>query len=1059
MYFFFCAPSRGAKKKLKHKMSRQLSPEVDASAENFHSDSENFEAVSDAPAREAVDDYDNVSVDDDDDDEAESEPEGEDIGDDDTEDEEEEEPLNDDDDNENDDAGDGDGDGDGDGADDDDDDDGKKKQERAPPKRRPVDGDEILMCFYPVGQVFGDPKAILGVTYAGVRTLREEILAETLQALFNGAEPEEPEAHKTFFENYDFYEHQTDPDMPLIRHLCQLTSSERMLRRKTPAEQRAFLERALTSQRSMMSKPRRTLVYCTLRFDSVEEAREHSCPLLCYPIKGRLSVTHPATLNWQSATEWSHTNYDVYNARPNAALMPESVLRRSNAAETVNMYCSVRRPISENSLFEVAYVKRTKFPETDNEKPVRHNFKLSHAGRVSSLDSFFSGVNTVTRAQIRLALSRTNFFLYASEKNTLDLARPPGYVDSRCKELFTSSPSVAAVMCSRHDHAKRIRTSLFKEPMRAAIVPGSMGFADCVRCLVGMNLSGDSMWANTKFDALVRMVLPATAPATFWHAVEFFGFDAALKSVLLDYTEKLLAEMEKEAAHNIMTDSKFAMFSFAGNKRLVRALAKHFNVSVEEMTCYAALRAEVRTLLADTDRRVLSRPEISAAIRSLCWPTLKTASLAAFEVDTECGRKTTLYTTSAMMALEAVIAVSLVQCFDKNVSLLRSASVDELRSQVWLQMFDNDEKYLVLVNSRDDEQYWRWKCAKSANVAVIVESDIARVPRVEDGLFALVVPRVDAFTYKSLAEALILLCTSCTLETARTNSWARSCFAPRDSDGWRSTNTDFKTGPCGRRVIIGGLAFQNAAPFLNNGCIIDDLYFSGVFSAPASAIERVKAHYENVEELRERACVRIKFSSDHAINSAAAIAGETRSLMNSTRVSTRVLIDTLHVTGDWHGLMLAQLVNERQTTFRDELLPIEKNGCVVIVYDCVDDNCFFKRRREFEKLKFGYQFDVRGAPDAALTNRVIVDYMEARRVRADGLTPRNLIMLLASKPAAMLVLGSRRQSIEERLVQQQHAPWFFRPPAKNNLDRPWYDNVEQSNISALCWMLPMIWKK
>jgi len=91
--------------------------------------------------------------------------------------------------------------------------------------------------------------------------------------------------------------------------------------------------------------------------------------------------------------------------------------------------------------------------------------------------------------------------------------------------------------------------------------------------------------------------------------------------------------------------------------------------------------------------------------------------------------------------------------------------------------------------------------------------------------------------------------------------------------------------------------------------------------------------------------------------------------------------------------------------------------------------------------------------------RMLNDHARCKRNGADGLSLRALVALCELAPAALLVVGSRAASLDERLAAQQHAPWFMRPPAHEKMGRAWHDNSEATELSSLCWLLPSMWTR
>jgi len=1029
-----------------------------------------------------ADEYDNVSLSGDENDNAEEEPRGIDLDSNDTEteddDNEEMEELDDDNENEGDacdednndddgeenlsDEGDGDG-GEGEAA--------KRSKKRPAAVRRHVEGDEIKLVFFPLGTVAGNPKALIGATLVGVRTLSELLLYEKFQETLKNDLPVLSEKQRRVLNAYDHYEQQDDPDANDVRHYCQRTFSADLLAHKTALEKRTLYESTMKSLRSMASHPRRWLVYCEVVFPSVDVAREHSCPLLAYAIRGKTNGRKLETTNWQAATEFPHLSYDVDNASANAAMMPESLLKRCNAKESHDEKCCVRQPIVENALFFVLFEERCAFPRSDRSRPTRYNFRFAECHRIGGVENFFSNDNTVQRTALRCALKRTNFFVPSLDDNRLEFERKPGYGKTTCQELCEKKPFVVDVMCSCTKRSIAMRRSLYASAMHNGFRRGTMSFDDAVRELKARSFSRDMAenWQRREFSIIALMILPATAPSAFWRAVDAFGFSTAIRATMDGTYKSMLKVVEGDDAHEILTDNRFAAYELLKNQRLMRALVERsrFAATSEDLHRYVRLSADVNALLRNTDARLLSRPDVTETQRNLAWPSAPGASLGAFEVVTQCNRSTTLCESTERMVVEANIANALRHAFDRKLLLCRSASVEELNTQIWMEMFDDTERYLVLVVGLSEFNYWRHRCRSQKSVTVVRVSEIrSKIHSLAEATvngtnkFSLVVPRVDRFTYQTLSLTLVRLCTGVTsLKATAAEQWARSLFALADAPEWLATQTAFRAGGIvGGRVIIGALAFQNAHPFANEGCIGDDIYFSAVLGDASNAAS-VAEHYAEVELLRDPRSARIKFSKDAGLTRSDTVRRQMEEMQLHARVDNQVLVDSLRVCGEWCGLKPAHFELQRAGSFRQSLLPIPARNAVVVVFDVVGDNVFYLRAAKRAPLPFGYVYNVLATATTSAIDLVLKGYFADRNERLDGLTPRNLIRLLSYQPAALLVLGSRRQSLEERLTTQQHAPWFMRPPTRNNADRAWYDNSEQSSLSALCWMLRIAWSK
>lgn len=786
--------------------------------------------------------------------------------------------------------------------DDDDDEDGddadsggrsaKRRKKEAPPvpKRRPVNGNEIELCFFPLGSVPGAPLTLLGATLVNVMSLDERTYAEAVARL-HGQEVPVDEVQQRFLEVYDFFEKQTARDAPLPRHFCQLTHTENMCNcaaaHGTPVAPET-LRRALLECEAQSGKPRRAAVYCLATFATDEEVREHMSPLLCFPLKGELLRSATKTSNWQSATEWPHMPLDRVNATANAARVTESLLARSTLKLPPKPSCTARQPLSVNAVFEVRVTGRSQFPDIEHSLPIRYTFSFAQSDRAARHADFLASEQSLTARRVASVLSRTNYTV-ESRTDRRAAAQPcyyrkQGLLPSVCEAVCQKIPQAAAVL-TRQMASKQNR-QFVKRIMRYSKEPGKMLFEDALSVVKDGYVDDAVIRARLgdRTSFVAGTLLAALAPNAFWELVSVVGFDATVYLFVTKQNEEFYTEaFRSPAPYSLLESARFRTLALSDNARFREFLRSRHSVSPAAFEQLAALSAALCTAF-DTDRserRCISRPDVDASlVLPLCWPANERATLAAFQfafpavADGGGGQATATPTTTTTfvsrtqrMRTETLVAAALVHGFERRVTLLRSDDAQRLVAMVGDLMTDDASvHHLIVVNRREDYDCWQPSstaaaaatndggriCVVSLGTMVRRADDRATVqytpPRAApDGAkWRVVVPRVDTFTYDELAALLTLLCVGVDGASDAEHcqsAWCRAMFGARDSPDWQRTAADFRRGTCGggERLVVGALAFQSAEPDSAGGAFADDLYFSGVLDADAQIVESYAA--------------------------------------------------------------------------------------------------------------------------------------------------------------------------------------------------------------------------
>lgn len=958
-----------------------------------------------------------------------------------------------------------------------------KKRRKVQPVKRPVDGDNISLCFIPMGKLDRDPLCLIGMTLVCVRTVPEQSFLNALKVK-HGGEPSvgSTEEEKLFEKKYDFFEAQSAPSAPVPRHFCQHSKAEHFLFSLKGNWQETALAAVKSLQEGSL-KPKRCFVYCVVKFDTAEQLLAYSCPFLCYPMQGKLTWSSPFSTNWQSATEWPNEPLDRENAPLNAALVTEAKLFRSTVKADPSKACSACHPLGTNALFEFRFEKLCAFGEKEGGFPVRHQLKISDAARVSAHTKFDSGALTLRKYQVTVMLQKTNFLAVYDE--TLPHQHGRSSTDRRttmkttCQGQVSRDRQTAAVLS--HHLRKEAVISKAKSLVLFRHDPKFMTFKD------GIYLLRQTSENSEKYKQLMAWIIPAMAPANFWRIVDIVGFRNAMRMAvdnLLDWFQNF---MESSSPQISLDTFRFGVYNLSNIATFCDFVALQKDVAVEDVKLYSHLSDAIRQTIENvrSEQRFHSRPDANENTRKLCWPSDPSSTVAAVEVGLASGEKTTFVTRKNLMQQDVLISCALAFGFSKNIRMSRSDNRHTLRELLEDQVLDGN-CCAIIVNTTEDKVYWDEKTRGLPTAKVFLytgkQVEFGRmlrqklVPLPNEEKWNVAFPRVDLFAYDVLALLLSFVTTVCELDDKFPNNMS---FAAMKSAALLSVKSEYSKGCCsaGGALIIGGLAFQFAADQARCGNLLDDLYFSGLLD------NSTKESYNVVQHLQEEAS-RFVTSGEKMINETVdneyslsscfvsfskhfmpqfTVKGfESIEHLNVATRNKRVL--TLYpntVSGDVNTLV-KQKIDQSAT----DLLPIltrnEANfGCVAVVFDSVEDNHFFNLRREKKALSlFSYDYyGIDKQPNTELVDRLTEFHRNVKNYLRSGFSLAAMISLAQFDPKSIVVFGSKDKSIDARMSGYCEAPWFLTPPSKTQVGRPWYQNSEATELSALCWILASFWNK
>lgn len=955
-------------------------------------------------------------------------------------------------------------DSDGSGADDDDDDEsgdaGRKsaKRRKITPVKRSVNGDEISLCFFPVGTVPGNPLAVLGVSYVAVRVVEEKVFFDRFKEACGDAPPSPAQES-----NYDFFEKQTDPEAPVPRHFCQKTRTEDLLFRMRAVPGVAEIQRrVLESMRDSASRARRVVVYCTATFETEQEVRAHSSPLVCYPLKGRLTSAAARTSDWQTATEWPTAELDVVNASVNAALITRAVFERCCPEKPPASYCMARQPSAFASVFTVAVTGRSQFPIINVNTPVSTSFRFSTCKRSASFGDFVGSTKEITPRRILSAFDRTNYYVPKSGNFEPIFGRKAEQPPSMCSMICQRDEQMRALLVRKSTRPSTI--ALLRSCICQSTVRGLMLFEDAIACL-RQERAPELTIAGTRAFIVATHLLPAMAPSNFWQIVDEVGFDLAVRVFIDGVEKKFSAMLASTSPHSALFDAKFIPYNLDKNATFARRLSERQNSTTASIEGFNFLCKQVIEHLVqpNSEAHFISRPDVDAGVRALCWPADALSPLAAVELQLAGGRSTTFISERVCMGLDAMIAAALVHGTERNIGLARSDSTAELRELVDAQTRRRDRRFLFLLGDDAEEiAFWKGKREAFADTTCIIqlgdfrhpETNAMCVPVVSGAAevkWHLVVPRADTFARKKLAFVFIALFAGRVSDKdMQQSTWARSIFGSADSEDFRATKTAFATGMCsGNECLLGGLALPR------RGSLVEDLYFSGVVEE-----FNINEGYETVSELRRKATCDDGGNQFFCFSKKARV--DNRPLetllreLNERNADVPTLLLSCEsvrgTVGDSACQRFKRSVTVKMPASLDAL-KLPPGGFTAIVLDCVADNVLFVPKKGAQGGP-SYAFD--RMPEVykrEIVNLIVDDHREAKSAGNAGFSLSAMIALLELEPQSIFVFGSAEQSIEKRITAQQHAPWFLAPPARTRMGRKWHENSEATQLSPLCWLI------
>ncbi len=958
-----------------------------------------------------------------------------------------------------------------------------KKKRKVQPVKRAVDGDNISLCFVPMGKLDRDPLCLIGMTLVCVRTVPEQSFLNALRVK-HGAESSagSTEEEKLFEKKYDFFESQSAPSAPVPRHFCQHSKAEHFLY-SLKGNWQEMASAAVKSLQDGSQKPKRCFVYCVVKFDTAEQLLAYSCPFLCYPMQGKLTWCSPFSTNWQTATEWPNEPLDKQNAPLNAALVTEAKLFRSTVKLDPSKACSVCHPLGTNALFEFRFEKLCAFGEKEGGFPVRHQLKISEGARVSAHTKFDHGALTLRKFQVTLMLQRTNFVAVYDE--TLPHQHGRSSSDRRttlktvCQGQFLRDKQTAAVL-SQHLR-KEMVVSKAKSLVLFRHDPKFMTFKD------GIYLLRQTSENSERYKQLMAWIIPAMAPASFWRIVDIVGFRTTIRMAVDNLSDWFQNFIESSSPQISLDAFRFGAYNLSKIAKFCEFVALQKDVGVDDVKLYSHLSDTVRTTIENlrSEQRFQSRPDVNENTRKLCWPSDPSSTVAAIEVQLASGEKTTFVTRKNLMQQDVLISCALTFGFSKKICMSRSDNRHTLRELLDEKVFDGN-CCAIVVNTTEDKVYWEEKSrglsttkvflytGKPVEFGKMLRQKLVALPNEEKWNIAF--PRVDLFAYDVLALLLSFVTTACELDDKFSNNMS---FAAMKPAALASVKSEYSKGCCssGGSLILGGLAFQFAADQERCGNLLDDLYFSGLLD------NSTKESYNIVQQLQEEASqfvtsgekiINEKDDKGYALSSCfvsfskhflpnLTVKGfETIEHLNVATRNKRVL--TLYpntVSGDVNTLV-KQKIDQSATDSLPILTRTEANvGCVAVVFDSVEDNYFFDLRREKKSFSL-FSYDYHGIdkqPNTELVDRLTEFHRNVKNYLRSGFSLAAMISLAQFDPKSIVVFGSKHKSIDARISGYCEAPWFLTPPSKTQIGRPWYQNSEATELSALCWIVGSFWNK
>lgn len=962
----------------------------------------------------------------------------------------------------------------------------RKKKRKVLAVKRAVDGDNISCCFIPVGTVDKDSLCLLGITLCCVRQLSEQVFLSTLESK-NLVDLANNEAEKQFQKKYDFFEDQLELTAPRPLHFCQQSRAEHLLY-SLKGNWKEVAQQTINTLIGVAGKARRCFVYCVAKFRNEEELRAHSSPFIAYPMLGHLTWHSPFSVNWQTATEWPNDYLDMINCSVNAAVVTEAKLARCVVDSVPGHVCSANQPLALNALFQFNFDKLCAFGSNGGAQPVRYCLKFNNGHRTSPHPNFCNGRLVIKTSTASWTFWRTNFLCNREVKIPHEHGRTRANekttMPTVCEEQFAKDAQVASVMTRKQ--VSELINKKKKALMRFGIDKKNMSFDDVVQHI------RETSPNSKRFHELVSWMLPATAPPHFWQICGFVGFDKTVKMVLAGILEAFRKYTSSKCPQIVLDSPRFAQYQLLDCLKFCDYVAVNTNTSADDVKLYGHVSNRIRSCIEDfpTEQRCISRPDVTDGARSLCWPNDANSTVAAIRVTLPDESTTTFVSRKNIMQQDVLVGGAIAYGFGKKVRLCRSDCRHELRLLLEDRIVDGSH-CAVVVSTASDKVYWDQKAKYASRLRVFVLGDDIRSCVAElkaqltplddvDDKWNIAFPRADFVSYEKLATILTFVTTTNELNSpAPTNKLSFLLMKPAANAELELVKQEYRKGCCslGGTLIIGGLAFQVAERENRCGNVLEDLYFSGLFDASLLekyvVVQKIKdsardfliSNERVVNEVdKNKFALSTKFISftKHVDDRFSCIDYDVFDKLNAATERKRVL--TLHA-NTFAGTM-NQMVARKIDFSKSDVLPHLSShedvvGCVAVVFDCVDDNTFFKINNASKNLAvFSYDYShIDKQPTTPTVDKIVDLYTKVKTYVRAGFSLAAMISLQQSDPQSIVVFGSMAKSINARVSCSCQLPWFYMPPSKGQAGRPWYHNSDAIELSSLCWILKEFYEK
>lgn len=960
----------------------------------------------------------------------------------------------------------------------------KAKRQKRAAVRREVVGDEIEMCFIPLGIAPNTPLTLIGVTLCVVRVVNEGKIFRVLQQAFQ--QPDDV-ARREEERKIDYYEDQFKPDAPVPRHYCQPTRSERYVAHLSPADKRNVFSSALESVREEARSPKRVYVYCTVTFPTAELFRAFQSPFLNYPLKGKLLTSCFTTTNWQSATDWPTNAMDISNADANAALITEANMCRSTNQSVPNNCCTARQPLSINSLLSVQFVSITNFGGDRSATPILYKSSFSQRPKISADSDYASVDHTLTVSRFASIIGRSSFCLDESCSARPEHHRRPGAVRSVC-EACCSADATSRLVLTRKAQVKSLR-AVKKAALR--FFPGvrQMTLDNAVELLREYYLPA-GLAQSTKYTVVANLVLPPLAPSNFWNAVDAVGFDVSVSLVRTKMLNVFCRLLMSDAPHQVLTAKEFDTYKLHENATFVNKLSERLHVAHGVIKQFAFVRSLVDKYLvnADSEQRTFSRPDLLDDLMQITWPRVKHIPFAVFALDAG-GSSTKFVSTRSFVMQEMVVFACLQHSFSR-VYPYRSDDAETLRNLMANRVFD--DPVIVVVTTPQEYANWKVKSDESRQKVLFLnlyeEKSLERLLDTiqppdsdnDDAAWNVCIPRSDKISYGILCAVLGALCTKKIGASEPWANWATSLLSASDSPEYLATKEVFSKGVCRNgRLFLGGLAFQLPCSTRRGGSLLDDLYFSGVYehflTEKYVLVPRLQQVALQFEQSNDPIVVKQRLGADDDDAASIRLTLAPHELMFSHRVGMRkkpgleTILEINAATVSDSVVLFATPVacGKIMHTVFDRVAFTKKNflpsvvanvgeKSIALIFDSVSDDEFFaedaSKPPEFRASAYNFGNAPKDLP-ATTIDRFSACHRDLKLNVRSGFSIASMIALYEHAPRSVIVFGSREQSVDSRVVSQTLAPWYYAPPTKNSIGRPWYHNSEATELSLLCWLI------